>query len=366
MGHIWLFAHLRHRPLAAIAAVAILTLIGTLVGAALAWQRGLERAAQAGADPTVTYLVARGSEDAVERSLIEPTVRPAAQAALRGHQLSAELVHMAPARTPAGLQTRVTWRGVESTATTVRTQLQLAQGRWPAASHELAVGERVARELGVKIGDEVLLDAHHGEVVGIIDGRVGFAAGEIWLPLTTLQEVSGRPHLSALILREGQQAATFLTLSRPDLGLMDVSETSYLAAVARSLEPLRTVAWIVTALLLTAAAAGACAAAVARADGRRRQFATARCVGVSPWRLGRWLAAEALLSAALAVLATAGLMLAIDGTVLRLGTVAPVLQADGLVLMASAVAVISASLLTLLPTLGQLLCRPLVHQLRSD
>ena len=71
MGREWIWSHLRYQPLAALAAVGVMVIVAVLVGSALSWQRGLERAANSGADSALTYLVARGSEDAVERSLIE-------------------------------------------------------------------------------------------------------------------------------------------------------------------------------------------------------------------------------------------------------------------------------------------------------
>jgi hypothetical protein len=131
------------------------------------------------------------------------------------------------------------------------------------------------------------------------------------------------------------------------------------------LAPLRVVAWIVAALLIAAAAAGASCAAVARADARRAAFATARSLGVSTLRLGAWLFMEIGFSACVACGIALVLLWGIDRTVLRLGTVAPELVIDAAVLLATGIAVILASFLTSLPTLVTFLFKPLAQQLRT-
>ena len=281
------------------ASLGVLVLVGVLVGSAVAWQRGLDRAANAGADAALTYLVARGSEDAVERSLIEQRQIDQAKASLRGLEVAEELVHMAPVLASNGAESRVVWRGVSPETKSVRSGVHLSSGKWPEAADEVMVGQRMASELGIDLGAEVTLLAHSAKVVGIIDSRIGFAAGEIWMPLATLQEVSDRPHASKLVLRDAQSQVTFLTFSRPDIGLVDVPETTYLETVANGLQPLRVVAWIVAILLIAAAAAGAGGAAVARADARRGQFA-ARSLGIGVWRLGLWYLLETLIIAVVA------------------------------------------------------------------
>ena len=165
----------------------------------------------------------------------------------------------------------------------------------------MVLGQRVANELGIGLGGTVTLLDHSATVVGILDQRVGFAAGEIWLPLATLQRVTGRPHVSKVVLQDGYDQATFLALSRPDLGMVEIAEEAYLATVTGSLAPLRVVAWIIAVLLIGAAAVGAGSAAVALADARRGPFChRPQCWGVGT-RLSLWFLGETAIRAVVAL-----------------------------------------------------------------
>ena len=126
----------------------------------------------------------------------------------------------------------LTWRGISPAVQQVRCGVQLKEGRWPQWEDEALLGQRVAAELGLGLGDSVALLAHQVQVVGIISPEVGFAAGEIWLPLATLQWVVDRPHISKMVLRDASEQVTFLTFTRPDLGLVEISETAYLGTVS--------------------------------------------------------------------------------------------------------------------------------------
>jgi ABC-type lipoprotein release transport system permease subunit len=310
------------------------------------------------------YLVARGSEDAIERSLIEGPAIAAARKLLPPDKVAEELVHMGPAL--AGDRSApLTWRGIDQAVPALRQQIQVAAGAWPDGADEALVGHRAARELGLSLGDRVQLLEHEFTVVGRLDPGAGFAGSEIWVPLETLQRVTGRDHSSLLVVRDAASAVSMLALTRQDLGLVEVAEVDYLARVASGLAPLRTVAWIVSGLLVLAAATGALVAAVARADARRQVLATARAIGVGPWRLAAWLLGEVAVAALLGGLLTYLALSLLDGTVLRLGTVAPVLSVDIAVFAAAALAIFVAALLTLAPILVRTLITPLPRQLRE-
>jgi hypothetical protein len=360
MGFAWIRAHLLGRPLASLGLVAVLSLIGLLVGTALAWQRGLDRVAQAGAQADLIYLMARGSEDAAERSVIDPTAIDALRAQL-AVPISAELVHMGLID---GAAARATWRGIETDTAEVRNSVQLAAGRWPAADDEVLLGDRLRRELGLDPGDGIGLLGHDLRVVGLLPAELGFSGDEIWLPRTTLQRLTGRSGASLLAVREGAQQAVMAVLMRPDLGLIDRSETDYLAAFAARLAPLRLVAWLVGGLLMLAALAGALCAAVAKADAGKATLATLRSLGVAPGRLAAWLLGEHLLLATAAFALVLLGLLALDGTVLRLGGIAPVLAIDAPIHQAAAAAMLLATVIFAAPAMAWLLFRPLARQLQ--
>lgn len=365
MGPAWILAHLARRPAATLAAVSVLAVVGLLVGGAVAWQQGLDRVARSGADPAIVYLLARGSEDAAERSLIEAAAEAGARAALGRATVAAELLHMGPVATSRG-QGRVTWRGIEAKTRLVRPAAAVAEGRWAETADEVVVGHLAARELGLTAGDRVALLGHNLRVAGILDSALGFAGGEIWIARERLAAITGRDHASLLAVRDGGQAVAFLVLTRPDLGLVDVAETAYLARLADRLAPLRLVAWLLAGLLILAAGAGAVAAAVARAESRRRELAVARSLGVGPLRLSAWLGGEVVVSVVAAIALVTALLLLLDGTVIRIGTVAPALAADGPVFLAAAVAVVTAAVIQGLPSLAGAFWSDLARQLRRN
>lgn len=362
MGAIWILAHLRQRPLASLALVLVLALIGGLVSAAVAWQRGLDRAAQAGADPGLTYLMARGSEDAAERSVIEPSLIDQLRAQLPG-PLSVELLHMGMVE--GERRGRATWRGIDPATPRVRQTITLAAGRWPAAEAEAVVGDRLARELGLAPGDRIGLLGEELQVVGRLPAELGFAGGEVWVPRQHLSAITGRPSASLIVLGAAAQQATMLLMMRPDLGLIDQPETRYLAGFAARLAPLRVIAWLVSSLLIAAAVAGALAAAVARADARKRSLATLRSLGLAPLRLVAWQIGEAVLIALFAFGVMTLALQALDGSVLSLGGIAPVFRIDAPVVWAGLAALGASLVVLLMPVIAWLWLVPLSRQLRS-
>ncbi|MDA3960061.1 MAG: ABC transporter permease [Planctomycetota bacterium] len=354
-----LTCQLRRRPLAALAMALVLALVVIVVAAASAWQRGLDRAARSGANPDITYLVARGAEDALERSLIEADTLPAITSQLTGPH-AVEMVHMGPLLSGSNSKA-VTWRGVTATSHSLRT-VTFDHGHWPEPG-EVALGSRIATELALAPGDSVRLLNHDLRVAGVLDAALGYAGGEVWLPLSDLHAITGRSGASLIALRDTSGSAQMLTLMRPDLGVVDVSEVDYLAGLAARLQPLRIVAWLIGGLLIAAALAGAIAAAAAQADARKETLATLRVLGWRPLRLATWLMAE---QAVLAILA-AGLLVApllwLDGTVLRLGGIAPVLRIDAAVTLAAAIALLVAAVLLVVPGLAKLFLTSLSRQL---
>ncbi len=360
MGGTWIVAQLLRRPLATLAMAGVLALVGGLVGTAVAWQQGLDRATQTGAHPDIVYLVARGAEDAVERSLIEPRHLAGLEAQL-WTPASIELVHMGLVEV-AGTSRRVSFRGISSVTPTVRDNVVI-DGAWPGQG-EAVVGDRVARELALDAGDEIrLLDAPL-RVVGRLPAGLGFTGSEVWLPRADLLAITGREGASLIALRDGADLALMTVMTRPDWGLVDVAEVGYLAAFAARMRPLRVIAWLVSGLLGLAALAGALTAAVARAEARKGVLATLRSLGVTPLRLGIWLLGEnlvvALIGFGLAVLA----LQAVDGTVLRLGGIAPVLAAGPFTHLACALAVLVTSFVFITPVLTWVFVTALPEQLK--
>lgn len=362
----WITAQVGGRPGSTLALLGVLVVVGVLVGGASAWQRGLERAANAGIDPSLTYLIARGSEESVERSVIEASAYSQAQMMLGGASHAAELVHMGLLGAPGSTTTwPVTWRGIDPATPSVRQLAELAAGTWPEpGSPQVVLGDRIASEAGLTVGDRISLLDHELTVSGLLDGGVGFAGTEAWLSRQTLSAITGRDDVSLVVVRDGAQSVGFVVLSMPHLGMVDIAESAYLGRAAAALQPLRQLGWLIAGLLLISAVAGAWTTAIALSDQRSRQLATVRSLGHGPWRISGWLLGEYLV---LALLAGGVVLLALqqlDGQVLRLGNIAPALHIDAAIWAISSLAVVATAVLLAMPSVWRLLRVRLALQLK--
>ena len=67
-------------------------------------------------------------------------------------------------------------------------------GAWPADdSNQVLVGEKLARESGVRVGDSVTVGSHEGKVVGLLSSG-GAEDSQIVAPLSLAQQLLGRPN----------------------------------------------------------------------------------------------------------------------------------------------------------------------------
>jgi putative ABC transport system permease protein len=85
--------------------------------------------------------------------------------------------------------------GKEEFTTGVRTTYPLwkVSGSWPEdSSHDVLLGERLAAQLGKKVGDEIDLSGHQFRVTGILSTG-GAEDDEIVAPLSLAQEILGKP-----------------------------------------------------------------------------------------------------------------------------------------------------------------------------
>ncbi|MFW5845970.1 MAG: FtsX-like permease family protein [Planctomycetota bacterium] len=353
---LWLRAQLLRRPGASSALLAGLMLVGLLLGAALAWQRGLAASISSGADPQVGLVLALGSEESAERSELDPAILPALQGQLTGVPISPELLHMGDVRV-GGAPLRTVLRGVDPVVHAVR----------PAAPSELVagawLGSRLAQRQGAGAGDHLELLGVRLPVAGILSPELGFAGDEVWVPRDWLMRTTERDSFSTLAVRADPDRIATALLTRYDLAATVVPETVYLQRYGDSLAPLRAVVWLTAGLLVAAALLGCTTVALALAEARARELGTLRAIGLGRWRILRWLGGEGVLLGLLAAVLILPLLVLIDGRVVAIGPVSLRVGIDLRILASACAGAIIGGLLVVLPAASRSLraAVPVLH-----
>jgi putative ABC transport system permease protein len=110
----------------------------------------------------------------------------------------------------------------------VKAPEHLEQGRWFEGPGELVMGHRVAREIGAKVGDEVILlgmtqdgslSPLKGILTGILSGGMMFFDQQVFLPLAEMQWLSDIPGGAVEILVFGDRYQDAPALTRSLRGL---------------------------------------------------------------------------------------------------------------------------------------------------
>jgi putative ABC transport system permease protein len=98
-----------------------------------------------------------------------------------------------PKRT-TGTDANVPFRGIEPTASAVRGDVKIVQGRMFERGHnEVIAGAAAAREFaGLEVGKTIKLGKAEWNVVGIFSAGGGVGESELWTDTTVLQEAYGR------------------------------------------------------------------------------------------------------------------------------------------------------------------------------
>ncbi len=171
---------------------------------------GLEKTLVDTGSPDNVVVIRRSAKSEVESgieriqaSLVETLPQIALDSA--GRTLSAKelVVLITLPKKGAGSKANVVIRGVEEASYALRSQVDLAVGRWPRpGSLEIAVGGSVVRNSrGVRLGASIPFANRSWEVVGVFNAAGTGFSSEIWGDADQLMQAFRRPVYSSVIFR---------------------------------------------------------------------------------------------------------------------------------------------------------------------
>jgi ABC-type lipoprotein release transport system permease subunit len=343
--------NLFRRPGRSLLTLAGLTLVVFLVLVVVAFVRGLEASLAVSGDPRVVIVHSLGAAENVENSSVPRRTAALLTASVAGVRrrygepyaspelyLGTQVVTDGAAAKAMGLV-----RGVTPAALLVRRQVQLTEGRWPGPG-EVLVGRLAATKLGraveqVAPGREVGFEGRTWKVCGRFAATGSALESELWCPLEDLQQAMKRQDLSlvALTLAPGADAGEVQEWSkeRLDLELEATPEATYYAGLQRHYGPVRTLAWLVAALVAGAGVFAALNAMYGAVVGRVRELATLQAVGFARRAIALALVQEAVLLAAAGSLLAAVLALTfVNGAAVRFTMGAFALRVDAVAVAA--------------------------------
>lgn len=291
-----------------------------LVVAMHAFATGMDRAGARSADPAMAFLLGVASEVDLVRSVVPRGSAETAAASVPGvltvdgeRAASIELHIASRVHDQVALL-----RGVTPAAWLVHRELQITDGREPAAPFELMVGALAHTRMGLPpsalaIGSTVQLERREFTIVGHFRAPGTMLEAEFWGRLEDVMLATRREDVSCVVLQlqspEQLGEVQAFTQRRLDLELTTMSARELLTSLTESLVPILALArWM--AVLAIVAGAFACANTMfAAVVARTRELATLRTIGYTPAAL----AASLVLESALTALAGGGL-----GTMLAL------------------------------------------------
>jgi len=293
----WEFAirNLFRRPLRSGLTFVGLTAVVLMALTVIGFVRGLTRSLAKSGDPQTALVFGLGMGRSLEYSSIPARTADLLSASLQGVQerhgrkyVSPELymaTNLQVGRRKESSMGLV--RGVTPAALLVRRQVELIEGDWPAAG-EVIVGRLAATKLGVRdeelaVGRTIQLEGREFTISGAFAAAGSVFGSEIWAPLDELQQVMQRQDLSivALTLRpEAKLSEVHLFCGeRIDLELQAMPEVEYYRTLQRDYEPLRMMAWLVAAIVVTAGVFAGLNTMYGSVMGRVKELATLQTIG---------------------------------------------------------------------------------------
>ena len=286
-------------------AVVVLLLI-----AAVALNQGMDSVLSASGSSENVILLAKGSEESIERSEVGIDAESAAATSIPGLKevlgviaISGEIAYQAPIRTASGVEEQALLRGIFETALLVHDTVRLIEGSFPGPG-EVMVGHLAHRILGVAQEDLAIgKSLYFGESEITISGR--FTApgtvleSEIWFDRNDLASLTQRDSLSSITLRlaEGDiDDVELFTFQRNDLELASIREDLYYQKLSLFYEPIKIMTWVTAALVAAGAIFGGLNTLYAAFAARIKEMATLQSIGYTRTALFISLIQESLLA----------------------------------------------------------------------
>jgi putative ABC transport system permease protein len=346
--------NLSRRPLRTALTALGLTLVVFLLLLVVGFVRGLELSLQQSGDPEVVLLHNANAAENLENSSISDEVTTLARTEFAPYLIHyGDTVAVSPELTVAsrvgandagGAAQLGVLRGVDwDRVFLVRRQAFLMEGKLPGRD-EVLVGRLVAAKLGLRaadvaVGGTLLIEGRPWRVSGRFAAPGTLLESEIWCPLDDLKVAMKRPNdISVVAMRFDPKGDAvkqmgyvdyFCRNRRPDLELMGSREAEYYASLQKHYGPMRTLAWLLVALVGVAGACGAVNTMYAAVAGRVREFGALQAVGFARRSIAVSLLQESVILAAGATLTATGLaLLLVQGVAVRFTMGAFTLQLD--------------------------------------
>lgn len=345
--------NLTRRPLRTALTALGLALVVFLLLLVVGFVRGLERSLEQSGDPDVMLLHNANAAENLENSSISDEVAVIARTEFTTHLVKyGETAAVSPELTVAsrigsgtgGPASLGVLRGVDLTRVfLVRRQVALIDGALPGRD-EILVGRLAAAKLGLReadlaVGQTLTVEGRPWRVSGRFAAPGTLLEAELWCPLEDMKAAFRRPNdVSVVAMRfdpSGDRAKQngyvdyFCRSRRPDLELLGSREAEYYATLRKHYAPMRSLAWLLVALVAVAGGCGAVNTMYAAVAGRVREFAALQAIGFPRRAIVASLLQESVILAAGATLAASALALAlVQGVAVRFTMGAFTLQID--------------------------------------
>lgn len=181
----------------------------------------------------------------------------------------------------------VPMRGVEPSATAVRDEFSIVEGRmFQFGTNEVVVGRGASVNFqGLEVGNTIHSGQNTWQVVGMFETNGSVAETEIWCDSRALQGAYRRGNTYQTVLAHLDSSDSFDTfrdwlIANPQVNLQVRRETEYYAQQSRALSSLiRTVGYGIAALMGIGAVFGAILTMYTAVSTRSREIATLRALG---------------------------------------------------------------------------------------
>ncbi|MFZ5866648.1 MAG: ABC transporter permease, partial [Thermodesulfobacteriota bacterium] len=193
-------------------------LVVSLVLAAAAFVRGMERSLVVGGDASNVILLAAGSEESLERSQIASSTPGVVAAGLPGIKTQFGVAYVSPEVHVAifvrsdqhnGEEWRAMLRGITPAAFLVYPRVNIIDGRMPEpGKDQIMVGAMAADMMGVPqerlaVGKSLWFSNRAWKIVGRFHAQGAVMDGEVWAPVTDLQVATKRDTFSCVVVTMG-------------------------------------------------------------------------------------------------------------------------------------------------------------------
>lgn len=335
-------------------------LVSLLMLVAAGFVRGMTRSLASSGAPDNVILIAKGSEESIERSEFSMEAATAAST-IGGLRVTDGQAWLSPEIYVQGLfwpgeqergsaddqgkdECRAVLRGVTPAAYLVHGGLRLVEGRVPEPGRdEWMVGDKVAaasgaREADLSVGRKLRHAGRIWTIVGRFEAPGSVFAGEIWVPMQDMLVATKRATLSSVTMTfarpESKISAKIFASERNDLEVAAIGETAYYGKVAAFFAPVRLMVWVTALLIVSGGFFGGINTTYAAFASRVREFSALQAIGFSRLSIFVSLLQESVIAAACGGLLACVLgLLLLDGLSVRFSG-----SAFGLLLDAPAVA----------------------------